>query len=165
MEILKLLSTSEIVAQILCFMLVLFLLKKFAWKGILKSLDDRRDRIAAEFKKIEGLHAEVDNMKNDYREKMNEIEKVMREKINEAVLEGKRVASEMREKAQIDGKNIMANAEAEIKQEIAKARGELKRELVDIVIGATEKVIEEKVTDEKEKEMITSFLFKAEKTK
>ncbi len=48
MELLKLLSTNEIVAQVLSFLILLFLLRKFAWKKILKILDERKEKIALE---------------------------------------------------------------------------------------------------------------------
>jgi len=52
MELLKLLSANEIVAQIISFLLVFTLLRIFVWKHFLKILDDRRDRIASELKVI-----------------------------------------------------------------------------------------------------------------
>ena len=47
MELLKLLSTSEIVAQILGFLLLFFLLRAFAWKRLLALLDERKARISS----------------------------------------------------------------------------------------------------------------------
>jgi F0F1-type ATP synthase membrane subunit b/b' len=52
MEIFKLLDANLIVAQIICFFLVLWLLRKFLWGPALKMIDQRRDRIAAELKAI-----------------------------------------------------------------------------------------------------------------
>ena len=53
MELLKLLNPSEIVIQIICFLLLFAFLRIFAWKHVLDLLDERRARIAAEFQKIE----------------------------------------------------------------------------------------------------------------
>jgi F0F1-type ATP synthase membrane subunit b/b' len=53
MELLKLLSGSEIVAQIISFLVLLFILRIFLWDKVLKVLDNRRERIASEFKQIE----------------------------------------------------------------------------------------------------------------
>ena len=53
MGLLKLLNANEIAAQIITFLILLFLMKRFAWKPFLKVLDDRRERIASEFKKID----------------------------------------------------------------------------------------------------------------
>ena len=53
MELLKMLSASEVFAQILSFFLLLFLLRKFAWKKILGLLDQRKEKITSDFKEIE----------------------------------------------------------------------------------------------------------------
>ena len=53
MGLLKLLNANEIAAQIITFLILLFLMKRFAWKPFFKVLDDRRERIASEFKKID----------------------------------------------------------------------------------------------------------------
>ena len=46
MDLLKQFSTNEIFAQIVGFLLLLFLLRAFAWKKLLRLLDDRRERIS-----------------------------------------------------------------------------------------------------------------------
>ena len=66
MELLKLLSTSEIVAQILGFLLLFFLLRAFAWKRLLALLDERKARISSEFQKIEETKAALERIKTDY---------------------------------------------------------------------------------------------------
>ena len=57
MDLLKLLTAKEIVAQIISFLLLMALLRVFAWKKLLNLLDERRARIASEFKKIEDTQA------------------------------------------------------------------------------------------------------------
>ena len=64
MEILKLLSANEIVAQILSFLLLLAILRIFAWKRLLKLLDDRRESIALEFRKIEDAQSAATRLAN-----------------------------------------------------------------------------------------------------
>ena len=68
MELLKLLDTSQIVAQVISFLILFFILRILVWKRFLKALDDRRDHIAAEFKAIEdkvlALKADLEARKN-----------------------------------------------------------------------------------------------------
>ena len=74
MELLRLLTANEIVAQIISFLLLMAILRVFAWKKLLKLLDDRRERIASEFKKIEDTQAAVERMRVDYDKNLAGIE-------------------------------------------------------------------------------------------
>lgn len=165
MELLKFLSANEIVAQMLGFLLVLFLLRIFAWKKLLNLLDERRERIASQFKRIEDAEAEITKIKADYDTKLNTIEEAARAKMQEAIGDGKRISQEIREQAQQDARAILEKAKENIELEIAKAKVELKGKLVDLTLSATEKIIKEKLTEEKDKKLVSDFLEELERVK
>jgi len=158
MEILRLLSTSEIVAQVLNFLFLLFVLRIFFWKRILKLLDDRKDRIASEFKRIEDNKKEIDVLKSDYEAKLDSIEETGREKIKEAVDRAQLVAEKINRQARLDSEKIIESAKVEIKHEIDKAREELKNKIIDLTISATESVIKERLTEQDDKKIAETFL-------
>lgn len=158
MELLKLLSASEIVAQIICFLLVLLLLRNFAWKRFLKLLDDRKERIASDFKKIEDAQAEIANIKTDYDAKLDAINETAKLKMQEAVAAGQALARNIQEKARDDAQGIIENAKDNIRQELSKAKEELKEQVVNLTIAATEKIIKEKLTSDRDKKLIADFV-------
>lgn len=165
MELLKLLNANEIVAQILGFLLMLFLLRIFAWKKLLSLLDARKEKIASEFKKIGDTQAEIAKLKAEYDVKLGAIEEAARQKVQEAISDGKRISQEIREQAQQDARAILEKARENIELEIAKAKVELKEKLVDLTVSATEKIIKEKLTEEKDKRLVSDFLEKLERIK
>ena len=165
MELLKLLNTNEIVAQILCFLIVFFLLRKFAWKQFLKLLDERRQRIAAEFKKIEDLREEIAKTKAEYQKNLSQIDEAAQAKIQEAIFQGKEIGRQIQEKAKQDAEKIMDHTKENIKQELAKAKKELKERVVELTITATEKIIKEKLSKERDKQLIAEFIEELEETK
>ncbi len=158
MELLKLLSTSEIVAQLISFLILFFILKKFAWKPILKILDDRKGKIASDFKNIEDTKAEVSKLKADYEKQISVIEDTKRAKLQEAIKEGSKLAEEIKKKAQEEAQRIIDTAKDSIKYEVEQAKKELKEKIVDLTIEVTEKIIKEKLTEEKDKKLIDDFL-------
>ena len=91
MELLKLLSTGEIAAQVINFLLLLFFLRLFFWKRILKALDSRREKISSGLREIEEGRQELGRAQSEYRSKLSDIEEASREKLNEAVQEGKKI--------------------------------------------------------------------------
>src|SRR3989344_3639916 len=146
MELLKLLSANEIVAQVFCFLLLLFILRAVLWKRFLKVLDDRKEKIVSEFRSIEAAKLAVEEMKSSYEIKVNEIEEEARAKIQEAVNNGKRIGEEIRQKAEKYGEKILENAKDNIRTELAKAKEELKYKIVDLTISVAEKVIQERLS-------------------
>lgn len=158
MELLKLLSTNEIIAQVLGFLILLTLLRIFAWKKILGLLDKRKEHIALELKKIEEAKADIDKLKFDYAAKLNSIEETAQKKIHDALGESKLILEEARKNGYIQAQGIIDNAKASIKYELAKAKDELKDEIIDLTIKATENLIQEKLTGEGDKKLVKDFL-------
>lgn len=158
MELLKLLSANEIVAQIISFFLVLFLLKVFLWKRLLGVLDKRKERIASELKAIEDTKSEIDNLKTDYEVKIAAIDVEAKSMIQEAKEEALKIAEAMRKKAYQDTQEIVESAKASMQYELAKAREEIKDEIIDMTIRATEQVVGEKLTEEQDRKLIEDFL-------
>jgi len=160
MELLKLLSTSEIVAQTIGFLLLLFLLRLFVWKKILGLLDARKERIAAEFKHIEETKEGVKQLKADYESRLSVIEEEARKKIQEAVAEGRKSAEQIEKKAHEEAQDIIDNARQDIKYELHKAKEELKAEIIDLSLKAAGEVIQERLSEEQDKRIVHDFLDK-----
>lgn len=165
MELLKLLSTSEIFAQVVSFLLLLALLRAFAWKRFLKLLDDRKAGIASELDKIEAAKADIAKMKAGYDERLAGIEDTARARISEALNEAKRLGDEIITKAQKDSEELFKNARDGIKVEVVKAREELKDQIAELSILVAEKVIQEKLSEDEEKKLAVDFLNKLESGK
>jgi F-type H+-transporting ATPase subunit b len=163
MELLKQFSTSEIFAQIVGFLLLLFLLRAFAWKKLLKLLDDRRERIASEFRKIEETQAEIAKLRAEYDKKLGDIDEASKVKIQEAMARAKQLAEEVRESSQRQARKILEKAEESIEIELAKAKEELKNKVVDLTISTTEKIIKERLTEEKDRKLVSEFIEEIDK--
>ncbi len=163
MEILKMLSASEIFAQAVSFILLLVLLRIFFWRKFLALLDQRAARISGELKAIEDAKLEVAQIKSEYKDKVSEIEGFAQKKIKEAVEEGRKMNEEMRKKAHEQAQDIIENAQKSVKYELSKVRQELKDEIVDISLKAAETVIREKLTEEGDRKIVEEFIQEIEK--
>ncbi|MFA5149396.1 MAG: ATP synthase F0 subunit B [Candidatus Omnitrophota bacterium] len=158
MELLKLLSTNEIVAQILGFLILLALLRIFAWKSILGLLDKRKERIALEFKKIEEAKADIEKLRLEYAAKIASIDETAQLKIHEALNQAKVILEDSRKNGYIQAQAIIDNAKQSVKYELAKAKDELKNEIIDLTLKATEDLIQEKFTGEGDRKLVEDFL-------
>lgn len=140
------------------FLITLWILKKFAWGPLLGIMEERRTKIEGEFKSIEDQKQQVAKLTADYESKLREIESERRAKVAEAVNEGKRLAEAVKSTARQEANEITAKAKAELEREVAKAKVELKNEMVAITIGATEKIIRERLDDQKHRELIAQMI-------
>ena len=165
MDLLKMLSANELIAQAISFLVLLVLLRAFAWKKILGLLDERKERIASEFKRIDDTKAEVARLKADLEANLASIEETRRRRIQEAIAEARILTDEIRKKAHQDSQDIINTARENIKHELANAKEELKNRVIELTMAATENLIREKLSDEADRALVREFLEKVDEVK
>ena len=144
---------------IVIFILLLVILKKFAWKPILKAVDDRNSSIedalsAAEKAKEEMAELSSNNEKilSEARIERDAIIKEAREIKEKTIADAKAAASDEAEK-------IIVSAKEQINNEKMKAMTELKNHVADLSIDMAEKILKLELSDaSKQKELITKAL-------
>ena len=145
------------------FLITVWILKKYAWGPVLDLLEERREKIKGEFQKIEDGHAEVQKLTDTYNAKLSDIDNERRAKITEAVIQGKKIAEEIKTTANKEAKVIADKAKSEIERDVAKAKVQLKDDMVKITVIAASKIINEKLDDNKHRELIANFIDSVEK--
>jgi F-type H+-transporting ATPase subunit b len=157
------LSGSEILAQILSFFLLLFLLRIFAWKKILGLLDQRKEKISSELGQIENAKLEIAKLKADYESKISNIAGQAQERINLAIEQAKVITVQMRKKAHEEAQDIITDARQQVKYEVSKAQDALKEKIVDIALDAARTVIQEKLTGDGDRKIVEDFIQEVQK--
>ena len=89
---------SEILVQVLGFLIVFGILKRFAWSKLLGAIDARRKKIEDEFQAIENQRKSLEDLEKDYRHRLGHIEEEARAKIREAANVGTALAKDITEK-------------------------------------------------------------------
>ncbi len=154
---------QQLVTHAIGFLITLWILKKFAWGPLLGLLEERRNTITGEFKKIDDEKASVARQAAAYDAKMKEIDAERRAKIVEAVEEGKKVAADIKAAAQAEVKDLQTKNKAELEREVAKAKVQLKDEMIAITMSAAEKLVREKLSDQKHRELIGKYIEEVQK--
>ena len=159
------LSIQEILTQAVAFILLVWVLKKMAWKPLLSLLEERRRKIQASFEEIELTKKELEKLKADYERAHSHIEEEARQKLQQAIDEGKRVSRELQESSRREARTVLEKAKEDIALEIAKAKITLRNEIADLTLQATERLIQEKLDETKDKEIVLNFIEDLEKLK
>ncbi len=145
--------------MIVSFSILLFILKKYAWKPILKALADRENSIdealkAAERAKEEMVRLQDDNQKI-LKEAIQEREKIMKEArdMKDAIV------LEAKNQATIEANKVLENAKATIEREKTAAIEEIKNTIASFSIDIAEKILRERLSDDaRQKELVKKFV-------
>lgn len=143
-----------LLAQVVNFLILLWVLRRFAYRPMLTFLDDRSKKIEMGLRdaKLAG-------------EKLSEMERKEREVLDEAKKESGAIVARAKESAEKMGEKIMNESREEaarimtetrkkIENERESLRTEMKQELAGLVLLATEKVLGEKMKDLKDEKLI-----------
>lgn len=153
------------ITQVIGFLLAVWILKAFAWKPLLKMLDDRKQKIIGDINEAENIKSDANKVLDDYKSKLRDIETEARSKIQEAVSDGNRIASEIREQAREESGQILEKSREELARDVAKARVQFRDEMADMAIRAAEKIISTELDDSEQKRILDDFLREVDRAK
>lgn len=152
-------------AQIVNFLVLVFILKKLAYKPVKKILKEREDKIAESLNKADADVAEAQAVLEERRKALAEA----RTKAEEIVTDAEKRASETREDSIRETKNEIAQmkkaAAAEIQRDRARAMEQLRADVVSLSMAAAGKIIEKNIDKAQNEQIITEFVNKLDKDK
>lgn len=141
------------------FLIVLFLLKKYAWKPILSSLKSREESIENALNEAEKARAEMANLKSDNEALLKEARIERDAMLKEARDMRDNTVNEAKTKAKDEAEKIIAAAKEAIHNEKQAAMTELKNQVANLSIQIAEKVIKGELSDEtKQRALVNSLL-------
>jgi F-type H+-transporting ATPase subunit b len=143
----------------IAFLTVLFILGKFAWKPILKAIQEREESIELALRSAENAKKEMEALQNNNEKLLNEA-RIERDKILKEAREAKEaVINEAKSKASEEAEKIVAQARESIHNEKMAAVTELKNQVAVLSIEIAEKIIKEQLSNEdKQKKMIENLV-------
>lgn len=144
--------------QLITFLLVYLVLKRWVFKPVVGYLDEREKTIERGVK----LTSELANQKDELDREAIEIRRAARKEadqiVSDAHAQSAAMVKEAEEAAAVKAAAIMTDAEKKIVEERSRMRRSLEKEVVDLVIEATEKVAHQKLDAKKDSALIDSAL-------
>jgi F-type H+-transporting ATPase subunit b len=137
---------------LVAFGLVYFILRKFAWKIIIKSLIEREQGIAESLESAKKLKAEMALMKSENESLMAQAREERSQMLKEAKETKDKVISEAKEQAKLEASKIITDAHAAIQIEKLAAITDVKNQIGKMVIEISEKVLRKQLDNKTEQE-------------
>ena len=133
--------------QMLLFVLLLFLLKKFAWQPILKALNDREEGIKSALESAENAKLEMENLQADNQKLIQEARIEREAMIKEAREIKEKMISDAKEEAKSEADKMISNAQVAIESEKKSAITDIKNQVANLSIDIAEKVVKGELSD------------------
>ena len=152
------LQWRALLTQVVGFLIVLWLLRKYAWGKLLAFTEKRREAIAAEFAGIEKSKTDVDGLRRKFEEELAGIETTRRARVQEAIHEANQIAGQVRDEARREAVDMRVKAGQDINLEMDKANVAFRDGMVNAVVVATEKLIRVRLDDAQHRQLINQFL-------
>ncbi len=136
----------------LAFVIVFFILKKFAWKPLLAALKERETGIADAISSAEKVKLEMASLKNENEALMNKAREERAVMIKEAKIASDKMISEAKDKAKAEYDRIIADAQQAINQQKNAALTDVKNQVGALVIEVSEKILRRELANKAEQE-------------
>jgi F-type H+-transporting ATPase subunit b len=144
--------------------ILLFLIVKFAGKGVKAALAARSEAVTQEIDEASKLHAEAQSMLDEYEGKMKglqaELDAIKTQYREQGEAEKARLIAEGKAEAE----RLKADAERSAQNEFARVRARLESEVVDRAIDAAEELIKARMTPADQRRLTAEYLSRLEET-
>jgi F-type H+-transporting ATPase subunit b len=145
-------SFGLIIWTLLVFLILLFILKKFAWKPILSSLKERETGIADSIATAERVKAEMAQLKSENEALLAKAREERALILKEARDIKDKMISDAKEQAKTEANKIIAEANAAIQQQKMAALTDVKNQVGLLVVDVAEKVLRRELQSKDDQE-------------
>lgn len=152
------LNLPQLIAQVVNFFVLLFVLRLVAYKPILKMLDERKQKIAEGLNAAEIARAEAASAQANIQAQLDTARKEGQEIVANAQGIATRIQADAREQSSKDRDLALERARVEIQQERDRAIADLRGEFADITVKAAEKVINQTLDRQSHQRVIDETL-------
>ncbi|RYF88870.1 MAG: ATP synthase F0 subunit B [Chitinophagaceae bacterium] len=141
-----------IVWTLLAFLIVFFILKKFAWKPILSGLNEREAGIANSIATAERVKLEMAQLKNENEALLAQAREERGAMLKEAKEIKDKIINDAKDDAKVQAAKIIAEAHASIENQKMAAITDLKNQLGNMVVEVSEKVLRRELSNKADQE-------------
>ncbi|HIU64602.1 MAG TPA: F0F1 ATP synthase subunit B [Candidatus Avacidaminococcus intestinavium] len=148
---------ATLIAQILNFLVLLFILAKFAYKPLLQAMDDRRNKIINDLDSAEQSRLDAEALKQQYAEQLAGARQEATDIVNKANQIAQNLHDELVEQARVEQEAMMANAKERIEQEKQQALLDIRSEVIKLSTLIAGKIVNQKLNSTGDQKMVADI--------
>ena len=131
---------------LIIFLILLFILKKFAWKPIIKMLNEREQNIAGSIATAEKIKAEMAQLQNENEALLAKAREERAQLLKEARETKEKIINEAKDVAKVEAGKIITDAQQAINAQKMAAITEVKNEVGKMVVELSEKILKKELS-------------------
>jgi F-type H+-transporting ATPase subunit b len=145
-------------AQIVNFIILLLILKKFLYKPILKVLEERKETVATSLLTAENIEYRLQETDQESQKKLREASAKAKTIINNAKITADQIIADAHAKVKADIENMMEKGKQNLAIEREAMKNELRKDLTDLVILGVGRVAGKVLDEADQKNILTQTI-------
>lgn len=151
---------GTIIWTVITFLVVLLVLRKFAWPQLLAALDEREQRISDALAEADQARQEAEEVLHKHQQKLAAADEEARRIVAEARAAGANVRQRIVAQAREEAERMIEQARTSIESEQRAAVAELRRETANLAVQAAGVLIDANLDDEKNRALVDDLIAK-----
>jgi F-type H+-transporting ATPase subunit b len=156
------LATNVSFWTVVIFVILLFILKRFAYPPILGYAAAREARIQEALDEARRQREEAERLLEEQRQELAQAKQQSQQVMAEGRQAAERIRQELIETARAEQQEIIGRARQEIERERDKAIESLRREAIDLAMAAAAKLVGDRLTADDDRRLVTEYLQRVE---
>ena len=152
------LDGKAFVIQLITFLLVFYVLRRFVFEKIVDLLEKRRTTIEEGVRLTTEMQTEKEKLEQEIAQAHKEARAQADEVLTGAQEQASGIVKAAEESAQVKADKILVDSKQKLEQATLRAKQNLEKDVVELVISATERVTREKLSSDKDRALISSLL-------
>ena len=149
---------------VVTFVLLVFLLRRFAWGPLLGAIDAREQSIRGSFEEAKANREEAEALLSQHRELLTEARRERAEAVEQGRQDAERVKSEILDEARKQRDQLLKQTDAQLEAGLRQARDQLRSEAADLAILAAQKLLRETLDEATHRKLVEDYLADLERS-
>ncbi len=153
---------NGLLAQLVNFLILLFILNRFLFPRVTQMLDARAARVRESMERAEQIQRDAERMEQQFQERLADARREGQQIVANATQIAQRIQAEAQEKASREAESFLTRAREQIQRETDMARQQLRQEVVSLATLAASRVVERSLDERQHVDLIEKVLADAE---
>jgi len=140
------------------FIMLFFVLKRFAWPAILRATEERERKIARQLHEAERLNAEAQALLEEHRKLLSGARHDAHQLLQDAKTAAEKEREQILTRTRQEQEQVLERARREVQAERDRAIATLRREAVDLSLAAASRLIGERLSAPADRKLVESYL-------
>ncbi|MGV3244462.1 F0F1 ATP synthase subunit B [Staphylococcus sp. 11261D007BR] len=151
-------NIGDIIVTMVTFIILLALLKKFAWGPLKKVMDDRERSINQDIDDAENAKLNAQRLEEENRKKLKETQEEVQKIIEDAKLQARRQQEEIIHEANQRANGMIETAQSEIKSEKERALADINNQVSELSVLIASKVLRKEISEQDQKALVEKYI-------